>query len=500
MNTIMQLQAADLATFAPELTLFIATVVLAISDLFLPASLRRTWIGVGSLLAVVVSATIVWLQLGQGDVTTLLQGSYVVDGMAGLFKLLILTATALTLVMSMGAKRDALDTAHLGEYYTLYLPATIGAMMVASSRELITTFVALELLSITTVVLIGMRQSATRGKEAAYKALVLGGISAAFLLYGMSFLYGMTGTTSYEEMQRFLQTSPVDETQLIYVSFFLIIVGIGFKIAAVPFHAWTLDVYRGATIPVTAFLAVVSKLAGFMMLIRLAGDVLFPIDIVQAAIGTDVRIVLALLAVLSMIVAHTMALRQTNAMRLFALSGIANTGYLLIPLLSPSFHSEGIVIWVYYAYAYVLMNMGAFIALLLVSKPQQHTSDVSDFAGLYYRAPWTAVAVVLLVLSLAGIPLTAGFFGKLLILFGVMTTNMVGVAIVMVVTSVLSFYYYFRIIRQMFLRTTQPDIPLPRQMILTGTLWVCAAASVLLGLFPSRLIAWVTVVSQWGAH
>ncbi|MCI3921388.1 NADH-quinone oxidoreductase subunit N [Paenibacillus sp. TRM 82003] len=495
MDTLQRLQVADLVHLTPELALLIAAVGLSLVDLFMPRSYSRAPIGWLTLVALVVSGAFVAMQLGVEEPVAILHQSYRVDDFALILKLVFLAGTALSVLMSLGMKREELGTDDVGEYYYFYLPATIGAMVIASSADLIMLFVGLELLSITTYIMVGMRKKLSVSSEAAFKYIVMGGVSSAFILYGMSFLYGLTGTTNLFEINAALSGGGIDDfAALLYVSFFLMLAGLGFKIAAAPFHAWAPDVYQGAATPVAAYLAVVSKAAGFALLFRLFYTGFFQVGLQSGAypLHHDMFLALAVLAAVAMVVGNTMALKQSNAKRLLALSGVANAGYLLVPIVGQVglFHVSGYSELVYYLIAYLFMNMGAFAAIAIVSRAAGH-EQLGGFAGLYHRAPWTAFAIVVIVLSLAGIPITGGFFGKLFILFGALSMKLFWLAIVMIVTSVVSFYYYFGFVRQMFMRSGAEESDISVSPIAGAVLWVSAGASVLMGLFPNVILRWL---------
>ncbi len=313
----------------------------------------------------------------------------------------------------------------------------------------------------------------------------------------MSFLYGITGSTNLRQISAALPDASTAMLPLLYVAFFLLLAGLGFKIAAAPFHMWAPDVYQGAPTPIAAYLAVVSKAAGFAMLFRIiygmfgveAIKVLFnqPSGAELANMTKDVSLSLMVLAAIAMVIGNVTALRQTNMKRLLALSGVANAGYLLVPIANQFaiLHYANFSEFIYYLTAYALMNIGMFAVIILMEQSNGH-EELSGFAGLYYRAPFTAAAVVLLVLSLTGIPVTAGFFGKVYIMLGTVQTYHYWLAAIMIVTSVISFYYYFGLIRQMFMRSDDRPSEVKVPFLLGLTCWLCAAASVLLGLFFHR--------------
>ncbi|WP_127581130.1 NADH-quinone oxidoreductase subunit N [Paenibacillus koleovorans] len=504
MEELQRLQVSDLAHLAPELTLVITAIVLSLLDLFLPSRVNRNFVGWLSLVGIAISALFVALDIRElnpideatGLLTSLepvrlLGESFRIDDFANLFKLLLLTGTALIVLMSLGSVKDE-DIQHKGEFYYLFLPAVVGAMVMASSGDLITLFVGLELLSITSYIMVGMRKKHLASNESAFKYVVLGGISSAIILYGMSFLYGITGSTNISEINIAISGDYATFEPIIYLAFFLLLAGFGFKIAAAPFHMWAPDVYEGAPTPVTAFLAVVSKAAAFALAFRVLYSVFALGSFLQSDIHEDIFLAVAVLAAIAMIVGNAVALRQVSLKRLLAYSGVANAGYLLVPISTgyDIVHYSNFSEFFFYLIAYLFMNIGIIAIFMMVSNSTKN-EEISAFAGLYYRAPGTAVAAVILILSLAGLPITGGFFGKLYILLGTLQVHDYWLAAILIGTSVISFYYYFGIIRQMFMRSTYTEsefqCTLPQQI----TVWICAAATVAMGIFPGYVLRWI---------
>lgn len=487
---MLRLHASDLQHLAPELTLVITAIVASLLDLLLPRRTNRLFSAWLSIIGIAVSIVFVVLALNPEEPIQLLGQSYRIDDFSNLMKLVILVGTGLILFMSLGSpERD--DIQHTGEYYYFFLPAALGGMIMSSSGDLITLYVGLELLSITSYVLVAMRKRNANSNEGAFKYLVLGGVSSALILYGMSFLYGISGSTNMLDINSVIAGDIASVKAFVYLAFFLLLAGFGFKIAAAPFHTWAPDVYQGAPTPVAAFLAVVSKGAGFAILFRVMYWVFANVSLMNTDLLKDVTLSLSVLAAIAMIAGNAMALKQRNIKRLLAYSGIANAGYLLVPIAThfSLVHYANFSEYLYYLIAYMLMNIGAFAVFMIIERSSGGGEELEGFAGLYYRAPFTAVAAVLLVLSLAGIPVTAGFFGKLFIIFGTMQTQHYWLGAVMIATSVVSFYYYFGWIRQMFMRTDydskEVKVPLP----LGITVWVCAIAGVVLGFFPQLVLS-----------
>jgi NADH-quinone oxidoreductase subunit N len=511
------LQWPDIWAMAPELVLGIWFVLLVVIELLLPKSKSRTWIGGLTLVGFAAAFVIVLLRMldmNSGDsaeVISLLGDSYRIDDFGSLMKLLILAGMAIVTLLGISTAGQDRSITDKGEYFYLLLPAAIGAMVMASSGNLITLYIGLELLTITSYVLVGLRRKSSLSAEAAFKYVVTGGVSSAFILFGMSYLYGVTGSVELNAIREALPAAVEQYEAFVYVGFGCMLAGFAIKIAAAPFHAWSLDVYQGSPTPVAAFLAVVSKGATLAMVLR----VIFSLALFtagDAGVKDDLFFAVLLLAALSMLVGTLAALRQKNAKRLLALSGVANAGYLLVPIgLGVAMtHSNNVTELLFYLVAYLLMTMGAFAVQTIVSRSVGH-DELKGFAGMYYRSPWTAIAMVILILSLAGLPISAGFFGKLFILLGAANAKYYWITVIMVLSSVISYYFYFGIIRQMFMRSSdglmkadkeedgaadeegespaiKPDgtirVPLPTGIVI----WFCALLTLALGIFPGPVV------------
>ncbi|MNH87679.1 NADH-quinone oxidoreductase subunit N [compost metagenome] len=487
-----RLQVADLLYLLPELTLVGTAILLTLLDLILPNRFSRSIIGWLSIVGIVLSGIFVIAQMNPEAPIQLLNQSYRIDDFGNIIKLILLTGTALIAFMSLGAIKKE-EIPHIGEYYYFFLPAVLGGMIMASSGDLITLYVGLELLSITSYLMVAMAKNKPQSNEGAFKYIVMGGISSAMILYGMSFLYGISGSTNLGQIAAALAQGMESYEALVYMSFFLLVAGFGFKIAAAPFHSWAPDVYQGAPTPIAAFLAVISKAAGFAILFRVFYT-LFAFNTFQgvSSIQKDVFLTLSVLGAVAMVAGNFIALKQSNVKRLLAYSGIANAGYLLVPLgvhhsLS---HYGNFSEFIFYLIAYLFMNIGAFAILMIMERSSGHT-ELSSFAGLYYRAPLTAVAMTLIVLSLAGIPISGGFFGKVYIILGAMSTHSYWLGALMIGTSVVSFYYYFGIIRQMFMRSDREATEVKISLPLGITMWICALAGLALGCFPQLVLNYI---------
>lgn len=485
----MRMSATDFLSFAavwralaPEVILTGAAFLLMIVEFLVPARAKPVvpWLAAGS----VVGAGIV--ELGRFGVSAAAYSTAAsaVDGFSVLFKLLILASALLIILLAIAGKK-AVDLAY--EYSYLLLFATVGAMIVTSATDLITVYVGLELLSVATYVLAALYRKDKRSAEAGLKYLVIGSIASACFLYGLSFLYGLTGTTSFSGIEGGLQNLAGGSTPLLFVALALVLTGLGVKISAVPFHLWTADVYEGAPTPVTAYLAVVSKAAVLGLLLRL----FFTIFLAKVPNWWPL---VAWLAAVTMIVGNVGALPQKNVKRLLAFSSIGQLGYLLVPMAAAAEMNvqnglyQGLSADMFYLFAYMFMTVGAFAVFQVVAHARK-SEDIEAFAGLWQRSPWLAAAMLLFLVSLAGLPLTGGFVGKILIFLNAWNAGQYWLGIILFGSSVAAFYYYFAIARAMFTRRPVGDeerVATPRTM--HAVLVLCMAGTLALGLFPGVLM------------
>jgi NADH-quinone oxidoreductase subunit N len=406
----------------------------------------------------------------------------VADGYALFFNLIVLTAAALAILFSVEyTERTGLAR---GEYYTLLLLSTAGMMLMAASVNLVTIFLALEILSIALYVLVGLDRARLRSSEAALKYLLLGAFASGFLLYGMALLYGQAGTTSLAGLHDYTVSLGGEFPPLLMVALGLMIVGFGFKVALVPFQMWTPDAYEGAPTSVTAFMSVGAKAAGFAALGR----------VVLYALGDlngDWVWVLAVLSALTMTVGNLAALRQTNLKRMLAYSSIAHAGYILVGV--AAYNELGTSAMLFYLFAYAFMNVGAFAILIAVGRfdsSAEGGETLNDLAGLAARKPWLAAAMALFMLSLAGVPPLAGFLAKFNVFSAAVQAGLVWLAVFGVVNSVISAYYYLRVVVVMYMkdgRATEGAAS-PVCLALQVGVGLAAVAIVVLGLWPGPIL------------
>jgi NADH-quinone oxidoreductase subunit N len=401
----------------------------------------------GAILALATLAAAAWSVLRvRGFARTLFGGMFVHDGFTVFFTVLFCGIGAIAVLLSWDYARRL----RIGqpEYYTLVLSATLGMILMAASNDLITIFLGLELMSLALYVLVGFRRSRLESNEAALKYFLLGAFASGFLLYGIALLYGATGTTNLARMAEFLSASPIAGNPLLVVGGLLLLTGLAFKVAAVPFHMWTPDAYEGAPTSVTGFMAAGAKAAGFAALLRV---VLHALGGVHAGWGP----LLSAVAMLTMTVGNVTALLQNNLKRMLAYSSVAHAGYLLVAVVAGG--PDGASAALFYLAVYSVMNLGAFGVLTLLGRQQEERVTLSDLAGLGFRQPLLGVAMTFFMLSLGGIPPTAGFMAKVY-LFGVaVKAGYVPLVIVGVLNSVVSVFYYLRVTVAMYMEEPQGE-------------------------------------------
>ncbi|HET9225361.1 MAG TPA: NADH-quinone oxidoreductase subunit N [Thermoanaerobaculia bacterium] len=436
------------------------------------------FVSIFSLVATGVILVVVHSRLDWGG-RLILGNTMVVDGFAFFWKALILVATILTILI---AYRFVEEGGYRGtELYALLLFATAGAMFMVSGNTLLTIWIGLETMALASYILAGYFKREVRSNEAALKYFILGALSSGILLYGMSLLYGVTGTIELQRIAIALAAQTGSETNiLVPLGWILMAAGLFFKVAAVPFHIWTPDVYVGAPTPITAWLAVVSKGASFAILVRILYEGLWPVAV-------DWQWIVALVASASMIWGNLAALTQDNVKRLLAYSSIANAGYVLIGVLALS--EMGLQSVLFYLLAYTFITLGAFGTVILLERREYAGETAADYAGLSKRSPFLAAMMLLFLLALTGIPLTGGFVGKLYLFAAAIEKGWTWVAVIGVITSAISLYYYFRIVVYMYQRDETSASPVPlRSPALVAVIAFCALLTLLLGIVPGPFL------------
>jgi len=405
------------------------------------------------------------------------RGLVAVDRFALFFKVIFLGSAAFTVLMSV--KYLDVEGTRAGEYYFLILCATLGMMFMAGGTDLITLFIGLETMAISFYILAGFIKPNQRSNEAAVKYFLLGAFSLGILLYGMSIMYGLSGTTSLRAMAPIL-TGFAGETRdpRLVLAIILVVAGVGFKIAAVPFHMWAPDVYEGAPTPITAFLSVGSKAASFAMLVRIFLEGL-------PGSSADWRILFWMLSIVTMTVGNLAALTQTNMKRMLAYSSIAHAGYLLMGVVAGT--ERGVSAMLIYLLIYTFMQLGAFAVIVMLRRRDVVGDELKDFSGLAFRQPFAAFAMLLFMLSLGGIPPTAGFMGKFWLFGAAIDSGYVWLAVIGVLNSAISLYYYIRLVVFMYLKKETLGSEPTSTPALTFALTVAVVATLVLGVYPRLL-------------
>jgi NADH-quinone oxidoreductase subunit N len=494
--------SADFVYLLPEIFVSGGAVVILLLDLLLrrPSALAADHSPrLDRALASVTLATLVLacaaLVPSAGLQTTAARGLLAVDAFSLYFDVLFVAAAALTVLMS--GRYLAIERIHAGEYYVLVLCATLGMMVMAAGIDLITIFVGLETMAVSFYLLAGFIRPNRRSNEAAVKYFVLGAFSLAILLYGMSLLYGLTGSTQLRTIAT--ELSSADRGRMLPLAVMLVAAGIGFKIAAVPFHMWAPDVYEGAPTPITALLSVGSKAASFAMLMRIfiEGLPAFRVDGLGLLSGQPFgwRGLFYVLSIATMTLGNLSALAQTNTKRLLAYSSIAHAGYLLIGVVAGP--PRGITAALVYLVAYALMQLGAFSVVVMLRRRDVIGDELEDFTGLSRTHPAMALAMLVFMLSLGGIPATAGFMGKLWLFGAALDAGYVGLAAIGVLNSVLSIYYYSRIVVLMWTPPAVEDgrfeSPVRTTPALVTVVAVAAAGTIGFGIYPRFLFEMAAV-------
>jgi NADH-quinone oxidoreductase subunit N len=471
--------AIDYHAIAPELVLAGTIFVVLLVDLALP--LERKWYAmVVAFLGVLGSLVATLTLIGSHRVT--FGGSYVVDNFAILFKVFFTAVALVVLLLSVRYVRES--RLYQGEYYFLMLASVLGMLTMPSSRDLLMLFISLELVSAPAFILVAFRKTDPRSNEAGLKFFLIGVLSTAVMLYGMSLVYGLTGSTRLSVIAQRL-SEPVGSSNLALAAILFVVAGFAFKVSAFPFQFWAPDTYEGAPVPIAAFLAVASKAAGFAGLLQLMFVAFLP----QAAFWAPI---FAVLSLFTMTIGNLVALQQRQAVRLLAYSSIAQAGYMLLPFaLATSTHAsvnkEAFAAAVLYILIYAVMNLGAFSVVLAMAR-EAPGIQIADFGGLGLRAPMLAVPMALFLVSLAGIPPTAGLWGKFYIFRAAIDRGGFGpwLAVAMVVNSVISLVYYLYIVKAMFLEPiAEPVRPLRTTPSVTAVVLLATAGVIVIGVLPS---------------
>ncbi len=471
----------DFRVIAPELILTATAFLVVLWQLVTRTKKHSASFTIGMAGAVVALA--VTLSEAGLNVSTF-GNSIVLDPYATFFKVIFLFGLILTMTLSLRFMKEG-GTGDHAEYYALLLLATVGMMVMAVGRELITIFLGLEILSISLYILAGFFRTDFKSNEAGLKYFILGSVATCITLFGMSYIYGVTGSTHFDKIADAINSHPalLKDVPLL-AGMFMVLVGFSFKISVVPFHMWTPDVYQGAPTPVTGFMSAGPKAAGLAALIRIFMEAL-------PQMKGDWEILVVVLSVLTMTLGNLTALRQKNVKRMLAYSSIAHVGYILIGVVASvnGRPDRAISSVMFYLLSYTFMNIGAFAILIYLKRENMTGENLDDFQGLSRRAPGAALAMMIFMLSLAGIPPTAGFAAKLYVFYAGIQGGYYTLVVIGLLNSVVAAFYYLRIIVLMYMREPEGEFAVsPRSLILWAGIALALTGTLILGILPGGVL------------
>ena len=482
----------SLVFFWPELLMSVTIITAILADLFYSKkdSFKVAYWSLGGMFL-----TYIAIRLQNIEPTSLFMGTVAHDPFSQFFKILILISTAIVMLMSLVS--GELKKYRMGEYFSIMTIMTFGLFLMTSSIDILMVYLAIEIVSIMSFFLAGYLKRNSLSNEASLKYVIYGAFSSGIMLYGLSILFGLTGSTNFFEMQKAISLLGTDSNLALVLSTVFILVGFGYKISAVPFHFWTPDVYEGSPSTITAYLSIAPKAAGFALMLRffnqVFGDMSIDISTSWSAIN-DVPWpeLIAVLSAATMTVGNLVAIQQNNVKRMLAYSSIAHAGYMMmaLPMMSNS-SIEGVMM---YLIMYLFMNLGAFFVVIYV-KDQIGGEDYNSFDGLGWKMPYVAIPMTLFMVALTGLPPTAGFVGKFYIFAAVIESGsrFYWLAFVGVINSVISLYYYIRVVRHMYLLGERNDEFInPSSKLVLSLLVVLAIPSFVFGWYFSPIAEWIS--------
>jgi NADH-quinone oxidoreductase subunit N len=476
----------DLKSFYPEIIITAALICVVIADLAFQKIRKSATFLIAAL--GLIFALLLSIPLFRAPAGTLFYGILAMDPMAVFFKCFLILTSFLVLLAAPGSKE--LSQKHFGEFYTLLLGVTLAMLLLASSVDLLMLYLSIEMLSLGSYVMVGYLKNDRQSNEASLKYLLFGAVATGSMLYGITILYGLTGTTKIAAIRQALAAGSMtgSNSTMLLVSTVLILAGFGFKTAAVPFHFWCPDVYTGAPTPVTAFLSVAPKAAGFATLIRFFYTAM---AIPSETAGTwnsfgvvNWNLLILLISIITMTLGNIAALRQNNMKRMLAYSSIAHAGYILMGIIVLT--SQGLQAVLIYLITYLFMNLGAFLVVIEIFN-RTGSFDIDDYRGLYRRSPFLTIAMTIFMLSLMGIPPFAGFFGKLYIFGAAVNRNLAWFAVIGALNSVIAVYYYARVIKTMIIEPNDDTAHIAMPWVSHAMVWIMLLPTVGMMLFWSQI-------------
>jgi NADH-quinone oxidoreductase subunit N len=474
----MQFDTTQLVPVLPEISLLILACVVLVVDLFIHQSQRIVSYGIAQVGLFVVAA--ITLLVSQSSTQILFDGSYIRDPMSDLLKLGILLVSFVAFLYAKDYLRER--DLFKGEFYTLGLFAILGMMIMTSANSFLTIYLGLELLALCLYALVAFNRNSPQGAEAAMKYFVLGALASGMLLYGISMIYGAAGTLRFDELAQVVDKGDLNQLVMVFGIVFLVI-GLAFKLGAVPFHMWVPDIYHGAPTAVTLFIGSAPKIAAFALAMRLLVDGLA--DLHGGWEGWQGMLII--LSVLSMAVGNLIAIAQTNIKRMLAYSTISHVGFIMLGILAGT--KEGYSAAMFYTLVYALMSAGGFGVIIALSRKGFEAENLDDFKGLNQRNPWFAGMMLLIMFSMAGVPPTVGFFAKLFVLDAVVSVDLTWLALVGVFFSIIGAFYYIRVVKLIYFDQPTDETPLTIGVDTQVVLSLNGLAMLVLGLFPAGLFS-----------
>ncbi len=466
----------DLLSIIPELIVAGSACVLLLVDLLISKE-RKACMAVLSILSVIAAGVASYWLLGADFMgAKSFAGMFELDGFSTFFKFVFYTATVLSILLSFHYVKE--EDINLGEYYVLMLFSLSGMMVLASGADLLSIYVGLELMSLPIYVLAGFLQNDVRSNEGAMKYVILGAFSSGILLYGISMVYGLTGTTELSGVAAAL-SDPSVHVPALSIAIVMMVAGFAFKVAGVPFHMWAPDAYEGAPTPITGFMSAGPKAAAFAVMLRVFMEGLQPAY-------EQWMVMVGVVAVASMAYGNFVAISQKNIKRMLAYSSIGHAGYALLGVMAGT--EEGIASVMFYMAVYVFMNLGAFGIIIMMRKGGQRGELIEEYTGLARSHRGVALLMLIFLFSLAGIPPTAGFMGKFYIFMALIHRGMVGLAIFAVLMSAVAAYFYIRIVMLMYMREPAGEFEFARSKGIYYALFITTVGTVLLGICPGYLV------------
>ena len=473
MEPILAPESIDLIALAPVLVLSVFAMLVLVLDLW--GGRNKSLLVFTSLVGLLMTAISAFAKHPIPAYS--FNDSYIVDHMSLFFICIFTISSALAILLSV--EYNEREGIRAGEYYALILFCTVGMILLASSTDMIMIFLGIEIVSICLYVLAGIRRNDHRSNEAALKYFLLGAFATGFLLYGMTLVYGSTGSTNLFKIAEFVQNPSAQSSPLLLMGLVLLIIGFGFKVASAPFHMWAPDVYQGAPTPVTAFMAVGPKAAAFAAFFRVFAEA-FP------EMSSSWEILLSIIAVLSMIVGNLGAIMQTNIKRMLAFSSVSHAGYILMAVIAKS--SLGNSSMLFYMLTYAFMTFGVFGIIIILGRKGEENLEIQNYSGLAYKHPVIALSMTIFLLSFGGLPPFAGFVAKFYLFSAAIQEGLLTLVIIAVLNSAISFYYYLKIVVFMYMKDPEAEFNISLTPMTLFVVLIGVIGTIQLGIFPNAII------------